>query len=60
MALWKEFGIQHCYTLETSIMGFINKERETVLFNEESFNEFGMQFGHALFEFFMIREQDKL
>jgi hypothetical protein len=36
LALWKEFKIEQCYTIEISALGYLNKDRETVPFCEAS------------------------
>lgn len=45
ISLWRDFNISNCYTIETSAMGFLNKNRETINFNEELLCEFGRFLG---------------
>ena len=33
LAIWRDFGITHTFTVETSSFGFLNSSRETVRFN---------------------------
>jgi len=59
IALWRDFAIANCYTIETSAYGFLNKERETVPFNEELLREFGECLCQSLLEQILIQEEDK-
>ena len=55
LAIWKEFHISKCYTIECSSLGFLTKERETLQFTENYLNEFGIKLAHSIFEYIMIR-----
>jgi hypothetical protein len=34
IALWRDFNITNCFTIECSAYGYINKERDTVSYTE--------------------------
>jgi hypothetical protein len=54
IALWRDFGISNSYTIESSVFGFLNKERETVPFNEDLLAEFGECLCHSILEYMLI------
>jgi len=33
IAIWRDFGVTNCFTIETSSFGFLNRDRETIHFN---------------------------
>lgn len=47
LALWKEFGYQNCYTLESSFFGFLNSKRETEMFSSIKLAEMGVCMGET-------------
>ncbi len=56
LSLWKDFNLENSYTLECSALGYLNEQRETIPFTEESLQEFGVLFAHSLCEFDLIKE----
>lgn len=54
LVLWREFGIMNCFTLEASFHGYLNKERETVVFTTEAWEKMGGQFCSTLYEYLLI------
>lgn len=58
IALWKEFNIPHCFTLECSAFGYINKERETIGYSETNLGEFAENIANSIFELLIILEED--
>ena len=56
LALWKDFHIENSYTIEISALGYLNAERETIPFTENSLGEFGINLAQSLCEFLMIKE----
>ena len=58
IALWKEFNIQNCFTLECSAFGYINKERETIPYSESIMNDLAENIGSSLLELIIILEED--
>lgn len=59
LALWKDFSLENSYTIECSALGYLNNERETIPFTEESLSEFGVSLAQSIGEYLLIREQDK-
>lgn len=56
LTIYRECNLPQCYTIETSIMGFLNKERQNVSFGIPSLQYFGEKFGETLLEWFQIIE----
>lgn len=59
IAIWRDFNITNVYTIETSSMGFLNKQRDTVQFSTGLLQEFGECFMHSMFEYHLIQEEDR-
>ena len=41
-------NLANCYTIEASMLGFLNKERETIPFNVTSLQYFGEKLGDTI------------
>lgn len=57
MVIWKELGIVHTYTLETSYFGFLNEERETVPFNVSHLYELAEKLALTVLDCFLMQEK---
>lgn len=56
LALWKEFNLDNSYTIEISALGYLNAERETIPFTEDTLSDFGQSIAHSLCEYLLIKE----
>jgi hypothetical protein len=54
IAIWRDFNILHCFTVETSSYGFLNKDRETIHFTSGLLQEFGECIIESLLELSLI------
>jgi len=45
IALWRDFGIPNSFTIESSVFGYLNKDRETIPFDSFSLQRFATLFG---------------
>jgi len=59
IAIWRDFEVSNCFTIEASALGFLNRDRETIHFNTGLLQEFGECLVHSLFEFTLIQEEDR-
>lgn len=59
IAIWRDFNITNCFTIESSQFGFLNKERETIPFSSGLLQEFGECIVHSIFEYNLIQEEDR-
>ena len=59
IAIWRDFNITNCYTIETSALGFLNRDRETIPFSTGLLQEFGECMVHSTFEYHLIQEEDR-
>ena len=59
IAIWRDFDVTNCFTIEASALGFLNHDRETINFNTGLLQEFGECLVHSLFEFNLILEEDR-
>jgi len=59
IAIWRDFNVTNCFTIETSSFGFLNKDRDTIQFNTGLLQEFGECMVHSIFEFNLIQEEDR-
>ena len=59
IAIWRDFNVTNCYTIETSALGFLNRDRETIPFNTGLLQEFGECIVHSTFEYHLIQEEDR-
>ena len=59
IAIWRDFNITNCYTIETSALGFLNRDRETIPFSTGLLQEFGECLVHSTFEYHLIQEEDR-
>eukprot|EP00347_Sterkiella_histriomuscorum_P015717 403355948 len=53
----RNLNLPQSYTIETSIMGFLNKERQTISFGISSLQYFGEKLGDTILDWFLIMEQ---
>jgi cytosolic carboxypeptidase protein 2/3 len=51
VVLWKEFNIMNCFTLEASFHGYLNKDRQTIEFTTEMFEQMGCFLGQGFAEY---------
>eukprot|EP00347_Sterkiella_histriomuscorum_P022850 403336918 len=58
IVLWREFNIMNCFTFEASFHGYLNEERVTEEFNEESFEKMGEHLINSLYEYKLILEEE--
>ena len=56
LTIFRECGLPLSYAIETSIMGFLNKERKTISFGISSLQYFGEKLGETLHDWFIIME----
>ena len=59
IAIWRDFNITNCFTIESSSFGFINKDRETINLSTGLLQEFGECVIHSIFEYNLIQEEDR-
>ena len=59
IALWREFGIVNCYTLEASFHGFINNNRDTEEFTPEIFESISESVINSMYEYIIILEEEE-
>ena len=59
IAIWRDFNITNCFTIESSQFGFLNRERETIPFSSGLLQEFGECLVHSIFEYNLIQEEDR-
>jgi hypothetical protein len=59
IAIWRDFNITNCFTIESSSFGFINKDRETVHLLTGLLQEFGECVVQSIFEYNLIQEEDR-
>lgn len=59
IALWRDFNIYNSYTIEASVYGYFNHDRETISFTPQLLDKFGECFGNSLFEYLLILEEDR-
>lgn len=50
-------NLPNCYTIEISIMGFLNNIRQTICFKLPTFLYFGEKLGESILDWFLIMEQ---
>ncbi|OMJ93691.1 hypothetical protein SteCoe_3255 [Stentor coeruleus] len=60
MVMWKELGIINAYTLETSYFGYLNKDRETMVFCIEDFYTLAEKLAKTIYEFYFMQKQERL
>lgn len=56
LTIFRECNLPLCYTIETSIMGFLSKDRQNVSFGIPSLQYFGEKLGETLLDWFQILE----
>lgn len=56
LTIFRDCNLPHCYTIETSIMGFLSKDRQNVSFGIPSLQYFGEKLGETLLDWFLILE----
>ena len=59
IAIWRDFNITNCFTIEASSFGFISKERETIGFTSGLLQEFGEYVIQSIFEYNLIQDEDR-
>ena len=59
IAIWRDFNVTNCYTIETSALGFLNRDRETIPFSTGLLQEFCECMVHSTFEYHLIQEEDR-
>ena len=59
IAIWRDFNVTNCYTIETSALGFLNRDRETIPFSTGLLQEFSECMVHSTFEYHLIQEEDR-
>lgn len=57
MVIWKELGIVHTYTLETSYFGYMNEDRETIPFGCYHFYELAEKLALTILDCFSMQEK---
>ena len=45
IALWRDFNILNTFTIESSVFGYLSKDRQTIPFTGELLSSFGKEFG---------------
>ncbi|CAG9329115.1 unnamed protein product [Blepharisma stoltei] len=58
LVMWKELQLPCTYTIETSSHGYLDAERITHPFTEESLHKLGKYLGETLLEYIEIRDRD--
>lgn len=58
IAIWRDFNITNCFTIEASSFGFISKNRETIDFTPGLLQEFGDCVVQSIFEYNLIQDED--
>lgn len=54
LTIFRDCNLPQCYTIETSIMGFLSKERQNVSFGIPSLQYFGEKLAETLLDWFQI------
>ena len=57
--MFKEFGLNNCFTLEGSFHGFFDSERVTHEFTPEKYEEMGASVVNAIYEYVMMQEEEE-
>ena len=53
------YNISNCYTLEASFGSFINSQRETLNFTDETFQELGNNVGKSICQYVMLLDEEE-
>ncbi len=56
LTLFRDCNLPLCYTIETSIMGFLSKERQNVSFGIPSLQYFGERLAETIGQWMEMRE----
>lgn len=55
--MWRDLGVNLSYTLETSFLGYLNKERTTLEFTIPQLLKLGRDLARTLLEYALIKER---
>ena len=55
--MWRDLGVNLSYTMETSFLGFLNKERTTLEFTIPQLLKLGRDLARTLLEYALIKER---
>ncbi len=53
----RTLNLPNCYTIEASMMGFLNQERQTINLGISSLQYFGEKLGETILDWFLVMEQ---
>ena len=56
LSLCRLTNLPNSYTIEASIMGFLNKERQTINFGISSLQYFGEKLSQTILDWFLVME----
>jgi hypothetical protein len=59
VVLWREFNIMNCFTLEASLYGYFDQNRDTSDFMHSHFYQIGKMLVKSLLEYVLMKEEEE-